>query len=85
MVRERTQQATGRLEEFGKEHQVQLRATHVLGPKHLAVVIFEASGIEAVRDFMQESGIVQWNDTELYPSQTMQEAMQSVSSLPPIR
>jgi hypothetical protein len=83
-VRERTEQAMGKLEEIGKEHQVKLKSAYVLSPKHLVVFIFEAAGIEAVRDFLQESGIAQWNDTELYPSQTMQEAMQSTSSLPPI-
>jgi hypothetical protein len=83
-VRERAQQAMGRMEEIGKKHQVKLKSAHVLGPKHLIVFIFEAAGIEAVRDFIRESGIIQWNDTELYPSQTMQEAMQAASSLAPI-
>lgn len=58
-VRERTQQAMGKLEEIGKKHQVELKSTHVFGPKHLAVFIFEGPGIEAVRDFIQESGLVQ--------------------------
>lgn len=70
-VRERTQETMGKLEEIGKKHQAKLKLAYVLGPKHLAVFIFEAPGIEAVRDFLQESGIVQWNDTELYPSQTI--------------
>lgn len=83
-VRERTQQAMGTLEEVGKKYQVKLKSAHVLGPKHLIVFIFEAAGIEAVRDFIRESGIIQWNDVELYPSQTMQDAMQSISSLEPI-
>ncbi|MEE8193870.1 MAG: hypothetical protein V3T73_00015, partial [Dehalococcoidales bacterium] len=47
-VRERAQQAMGRMEEIGKKHQVKLKSAHVLGPKHLIVFIFEAAGIEAV-------------------------------------
>ena len=83
-VRERAQQTMAKMEEFGKKHQVQLKSAHVLGPKHMMVIVFEAPRIEAVRDFLQDSGMVQWNDTELYASQTLQEAMQAVSALPPI-
>ena len=82
-IRERAEQMMGKLEELGRKHQVKLQSAHVLAPSHLVVFIFEAPSIEAVRGFLQESGIVQWNDIELYPSQTMQEAMQAVP-LPPI-
>ncbi len=82
-VRKRAEQMMGKMEELGRKHQVKLQSAHVLSPKHLVVFIFEAPGIEAVRDFLQESGIAQWNDTELYPSQTMQEAMQA-TNLPSI-
>ena len=82
-VRKRAEQMMGKLEEVARKHQVKLKSAHVLGPKHLVVFIFEAPGIEVVRDFLQDSGIVQWNDTELYPSQTLQESMQA-TNLPPI-
>ena len=83
-VRERAQQTMAKTEELGKKHQVQLKSAHVLSPKHMLVMVFEAPRIEAVRDFLQDSGMVQSNDIELYASQTMQEAMQAVSALPPI-
>ena len=75
-VREQAQQALGKMEELGKKHQVQPKSMHVLAPTHLTVAIFEAASIEAVRDYLQEGGLPQWNDIELYPSQTPQEAMQ---------
>ncbi len=82
-VREQAQQALGKMEELGKKHQVQPKSMHVLAPAHLMVAIFEAASVEAVRDFLMESGLAQWNDTELYPSQPPQEAMQATTP-PPI-
>ena len=82
-VRKRSEQMMGKMEELGRKHQVKLKSAHVLGPTHLTVMICEAPSIEAVRNFLQESGFIQWNDTQIYPSQTLQEAMQA-TNLPPI-
>ncbi len=82
-VRERAQQALGKMEELGKKHQVKPKSMHVLAPTHMVVAIFEAASIEAVRSFLMEAGLAQWNDIELYLSQTPQEAMQAAGP-PPI-
>ncbi len=82
-VRKSTEQAMGRLEELGKKHQVQMKSAHVLAPRHLTVFVFEAPRVEAVRDFLEEAGLAQWNDIQLHPSMSMQEAMQT-ASLPSI-
>ncbi len=82
-IRERAEQALGKMEEIGKKHQVKPKSMHVLTPSHLVIFILEAPSIEAVRDFLIESGFDQWNDIELYPSQTPEEAMQA-TNLPPI-
>ena len=76
-IRERVLQAMGKLEELGKKHQVDLKSGHSLGPTHLLVMIFEAPSIEAVRVYLQESGLVQWNNIELYASQSFQEALEA--------
>ncbi len=81
-VRERAEQVLGKMEELGRKHQVQPKSMHALLPAHLMVVIVEAPSIEAVRDFLQEGGLAQWNDIELYPSQTPQEAMQATGPSP---
>ena len=82
-VRKHAQQALGKMEELGKKHHVQPKSMHVLAPAHMSVAIFEAASIEAVRDFLMESGLAQWNDTELYPSLPPEEAMQATTP-PPI-
>ncbi len=82
-VRERVEQATGKFEEVGRKHQVKLKSSHVKLVGHLAVFIFEAPSIEAVQNFLVEGGMVQWNDVELYPSVSMEEAMQATTP-PPI-
>ena len=82
-IRERAEQALGKMEELGRKHQVKPKSMHVLTLSHQLVIICEAPSIEAVRDFLHESGLDQWNDIELYPSQTPQEAMQAATP-PPI-
>ena len=82
-IRKRAEQALGKMEEIGKKHQVKPKSMHVLTPSHLLVFICEAPSIEAVRDFLMESGLDQWNDIELYPSQTPEEAIQA-TNLPSI-
>ena len=83
-VREQIKEGIGKLEELGKKHHVKMVSTHILSPTHLSVSIYEADTIEYVRDFLNESGITQWNDIELYPSQTMQEAMEQTDKYAPI-
>ncbi len=82
-VRERVEQAMGGMEAAGKKHQVKLKSSHVKLAGHLVVLIFEAPSIEAVQNFLIEGGMVQWNDVEIYPSVSMEEAMQATTP-PPI-
>ncbi len=56
---------------------VKLISDNVLGPSHKVVLVLEGPNIEAVRDLLAEVGLSQWNDTVVYPSQTIEEAMKS--------
>ncbi len=85
-VNERLQEMVPKMEEIGRKHQVALRSSHVLSPTHLAVLVLDAPNIEAARNFLEEGGVTQWNDVELYPSMSLQERMESSArlALPPI-
>jgi hypothetical protein len=61
-----------------------LSGPHVTGLSHKIVVVVDAPSVEAVRDFGMESGLVQWNEIEVSPCWTMEEALKQVAALEPI-
>jgi hypothetical protein len=76
-TRERIQLMMTQMEAAQQKHQV-------LGASHRMVVLTEAPHVEAVRDFVMETGLVQWNSVEIYPSWALDEAIQQASALTPI-
>ncbi len=82
-VRKHVEQSMGKIEETGKKHRVMLKSSHILMPSHLSILILEAPSVEAAEKFLTDGGFVQWNNTEIYPSVSMQDAMRGESP-PPI-
>jgi hypothetical protein len=80
-TRERVQQMMTQLDAAQKTHQVRVLSGHVLGVSHRMVVILEAPNVEAVRGFAMETGLVQWNSLEIYPSWGLEEAIQEANAL----
>lgn len=80
-TRERVQQMLTQMEAAQQKHQVRVRSGHVLGASHRMVVFTEAPTVEAVRDFVMETGLVQWNSLEIYPAWDLDEAIQQASTL----
>jgi hypothetical protein len=80
-TRERVQQMMTQLDAAQKKHQVSVRSGHVLGASHRLVVFTEAPNVEAVRDFVMETGLVQWNSVEIYPAWDLEEAVKQANAL----
>ena len=55
----------------------------VLASEHEGITVVEAANVEAVGQFVMQSGMVQWNSVRVSASQTMQAALQELSSIPP--
>jgi hypothetical protein len=83
-TRERVQQMMTQMEAAQQKHQVRVLSGHVLGASHRMVVLTEVPNVEAVRDFVMETGLVQWNSVEIYPSWALDEAIRQASTLAPI-
>jgi hypothetical protein len=47
-------------------------------PEHLTIIRLEADNIEAVRDFANESGLVQWNNVRIYPLTPIDKLIENV-------
>ncbi len=44
----------------------------------------EAQKVEAVRDFVMQSGLIQWNSVEIINVITQEEAIKEIAALTPI-
>jgi hypothetical protein len=47
----------------------------VFGPDHVVLAVVEANDIEAVREFILQSRLIQWNTTEVHATYSMDEAI----------
>jgi hypothetical protein len=47
----------------------------VFGPDHIVLAVVEANDIEAVRDFILQSRLIQWNTTKIHATYSMDEAI----------
>jgi hypothetical protein len=55
----------------------------VLGAEHESVAVVEANGVEAVNEFVQESGLIHWNSVRVSLAEPLQDALGRIDSLPP--
>jgi hypothetical protein len=60
---------------------VDIITLRVFGPDHMILAVVEANDIEAVRDFMFQSRLIQWNTTNIYATYSMEEAIERVNEL----
>jgi hypothetical protein len=63
---------------------VTVTGTYVPGPNHLIVIVVEADDIKQVGQLVHEGRLAQWNTCEIYPTKTLQEAMDRADELPAI-
>src|ERR1700733_3435806 len=55
----------------------------VLGSEHASVAIVDADGVESVNDFIQQSGLIQWNSVRVSLAEPLQDALARIDKLPP--
>lgn len=55
----------------------------VLGAEHEAIAVLEAENVEAINDFILQSGMAQWNSIRVTMATPMGTALGELSSLPP--
>jgi predicted RecB family endonuclease len=71
MMREDAPQIPQLAERLG----VEIVTLRVFGPDHILLVVVEADDIEAVRDFIFQTGLIQWNTTRIHATYSMEEAL----------
>lgn len=68
-------------ERLGEKHGVKFLAGPLISLEHKSVGIVEARDVQAVRAFIVESGLIQWNSVEVLHGVSMEEAGKEIASL----
>jgi hypothetical protein len=72
------------MEKLGKKHGVKYLAGPLVTTQHTSYSIVQAENVEAVRAFLLESGLIQWNSIDLVHGVTMDRALEEINKLKPI-
>ena len=63
---------------------VKFLAGPLVSAAHTSFAVVEAERVDAVRDLILQSGLIQWNSVEVVPSVTMEQATAEIEKLTPI-
>ena len=55
----------------------------ILGMEHDGIAVVEADSVEAVQEFILQSGLVQWNSVRVSSARTLPEAIEEMKRVPP--
>lgn len=69
---------------LGKKLGVEFLAGPLITTEHKSVSIVKAKDVKAVRDFVLESGLIQWNSVEVMHGISTEEAAEEIKKLRPI-
>jgi uncharacterized protein with GYD domain len=83
-VRKLSAEGAGEVPALAESLGVTLLDTYVPMHNHMVFAAVEADDIDAVREFVFQSRLGQWNTLEIYPVVTLQEALTKVNELPTI-
>ena len=71
MMREGAPQIPQIAEQLG----VDIVTLRVFGPDHIVLAVVDANDIEAVREFILKSRLIQWNTTKIHATYSIDEAI----------
>ena len=83
-IREILKQGAQHIPEVAQKNGIQIITLNVFGPDHIIMSVVEAGNIEAVRSFVTEAGLYQWNTVKINATWTMEEALEMIDGLTPI-
>ncbi|TAM57993.1 hypothetical protein EPN52_11800 [bacterium] len=81
-VRALMKEGAQRIPDLARKLGLNIITIRVFGPDHIVMAIVESASIEAVRDFMFESRLIQWNTSRIHATYSMEEALAKSEALP---
>ena len=80
-TRQMMNQGAKELPDLAKKLGVKIITMNVYGPDHVILAVVEATDIEAVRSFILQSRLIQWNTTKIHATWSLEEALAKVNTL----
>ena len=81
-IRELMREGRQQIPDLAKDLGIEVITLRVLGPDHQLIAVVEAADIQAVREFLMQSRLVQWNTTTVRATWSMDEALTKADTLP---
>jgi uncharacterized protein with GYD domain len=81
-VRELAKQAGGEMSALAEKLGVEITDTYVTYTNHLVLVAAEADDMDKVRELVIQGRFAQWNECEIYETNTLEEALGRVDEHP---
>ena len=83
-IREIVTQGMPQLPALAEKHGLKIITINIYGPDHQMLFVLESASIEAVRAFVREGGLYQWNTVHVNATWTPEEALASLEGMDPI-
>ena len=83
-VREQVLKLVPEWHESAKKLGVKLLAGPIVNNEHMVVCIAEASDIETLDEFINQSGMQQWNNVRVIPSTPIEDAIKKYAHVEPL-
>jgi len=83
-TREMMKQGAPQIPALAQKLGLKIITTNVFGGDHVVLMVVEATDIEAVREFMMQSRLVQWNTVKVHATWSLEEALAKADALPAI-
>lgn len=83
-IRQLMKEGAKQIPEVAKKLGVKIITINVYGPEHEILALVEAADIEAVREFVMQSRLIQFNTTAVHATWTLEEALAKADALPAI-
>jgi hypothetical protein len=80
-TRQMLQEGATQIPQLADELGVDIVTLRIFGPDHTLLAVVEANDIEAVREFVVQSRLIQWNTTRIHATYSMEEALAKVDLL----
>jgi hypothetical protein len=74
-TRKMLSEGAAQIPQLAEQLGIEIVTLRVFGPDHVVLAVVEANDIEAVREFILQSRLIQWNTTEIHATYSMDEAI----------
>ncbi len=83
-TRKMIQEGAAAMPELAEKLGVGIVTLNVFGPDHVIVGVVEAADVEAVREFLWQSCLIQWNKVRVNATWSFEDAVARLETLPTI-